>query len=81
MPMRHVGALFYGMVAPFVNYSVAGWIWYQVSGLQHIVSHSLRTHLKLFLRSGRVECGVLSQLEVDARPELWHWLLGKQQSF
>ena len=23
------GALFYGMVAPFVNYSVAGWVWYQ----------------------------------------------------
>ena len=24
------GRLYYGMTAPFVNYSVAGWIWYQV---------------------------------------------------
>jgi hypothetical protein len=23
------GALYYGMVAPFVNYSVSGWVWYQ----------------------------------------------------
>lgn len=23
------GALYYGMVAPFANYSVAGWVWYQ----------------------------------------------------
>jgi hypothetical protein len=24
------GRLYYGMTAPFVNYSVAGWLWYQV---------------------------------------------------
>lgn len=24
------GRLYYGMVSPFVNYSVAGWLWYQV---------------------------------------------------
>ena len=23
------GRLFYGMVAPFANYSLAGWVWYQ----------------------------------------------------
>ena len=25
------GRLYYGMTAPFVNYSVAGWLWYQAS--------------------------------------------------
>ena len=27
---QDAGALYYGMVAPFANYSVAGWVWYQV---------------------------------------------------
>ncbi|CAK0871817.1 unnamed protein product [Prorocentrum cordatum] len=26
---QNSGALYYGMVAPFVNYSVRGWVWYQ----------------------------------------------------
>jgi hypothetical protein len=27
---QNSGALYYGMVAPFANYSVRGWLWYQV---------------------------------------------------
>lgn len=27
---QNQGRLYYGMIAPFVNYSVAGWLWYQV---------------------------------------------------
>jgi len=27
---RDAGQLYYGMTAPFANYSVAGWLWYQV---------------------------------------------------
>ena len=33
------GLLFYGMAAPFANYSVRGWLWYQVR-LQRLSSGS-----------------------------------------
>jgi hypothetical protein len=66
-------------IVPILPMQVQGWIWYQVSGLHLTVSRAA-LRLQLFLLSGRVERRVLSQLEVDAGPELRDWLLGEQQS-
>ena len=38
---QNQGRLYYGMVAPFANYSVAGWVWYQ--GENNVYVRSLRS--------------------------------------
>jgi hypothetical protein len=44
------GRLFYGMVCPFVNMSISGWTWYQVSARHPRCAASLCIHVFLHTR-------------------------------
>lgn len=37
---QNSGRLYYGMICPMANYSVAGWVWYQVRPLVSLADHN-----------------------------------------
>ena len=60
------GRLFYGMVCPFVNMSISGWTWYQVSARHPRCASSLCTHVFLHTRCHVIPIAALMRLAASS---------------
>jgi hypothetical protein len=59
------GRLYYGMAAPFANYSVRGWLWYQgIYDTTH-TSQSPHTHLSVLLFFSKVRTTATGTWEIS----------------